>query len=164
MSNDLYDQLERTSLVSDPLASSSLSLPSFCVDASMMFHVPPEMYQLHRCQDMTLLSYVETPGLEHYYSSMCGPSEQSTCQQYGNGDNYYGPSFVRKRNERERQRVKCVNEGYARLQRHLPQEYMEKRLSKVQTLRAAIKYIGHLQQALRWGNKDDPGAAIQLKI
>ena len=43
----------------------------------------------------------------------------------------FEPAFIRKRNERERQRVKCVNEGYARLREHLPQEYAEKRLSKV---------------------------------
>ena len=44
----------------------------------------------------------------------------------------FEPAFIRKRNERERQRVKCVNEGYARLREHLPQEYAEKRLSKVE--------------------------------
>ena len=58
------------------------------------------------------------------------------------------PSFLRKRNERERQRVKCVNEGYTRLRNHLPSELAEKRLSKVETLRAAIKYIEYLQQLL----------------
>lgn len=43
----------------------------------------------------------------------------------------FEPAFIRKRNERERQRVKCVNEGYTRLREHLPREYAEKRLSKV---------------------------------
>lgn len=57
-------------------------------------------------------------------------------------------SFIRKRNERERQRVRCVNEGYARLREHLPQEFEDKRLSKVETLRAAISYIKHLQNLL----------------
>jgi len=50
---------------------------------------------------------------------------------YGMYDWTFEPAFIRKRNERERQRVKCVNEGYARLREHLPQEYAEKRLSKV---------------------------------
>ena len=45
----------------------------------------------------------------------------------------FEPAFIRKRNERERQRVKCVNEGYARLREHLPQEFAEKRLSKVKS-------------------------------
>ncbi|XP_062865550.1 achaete-scute homolog 4 [Trichomycterus rosablanca] len=58
------------------------------------------------------------------------------------------PTFLRKRNERERQRVRCVNEGYARLREHLPPEFEDKRLSKVETLRAAISYIKHLQNLL----------------
>ncbi|XP_010900534.1 achaete-scute homolog 3 [Esox lucius] len=60
-------------------------------------------------------------------------------------DYSFEPAFIRKRNERERQRVRCVNEGYARLREHLPQEFEDKRLSKVETLRAAIDYIKHLQ-------------------
>ncbi|XP_076812683.1 uncharacterized protein LOC143459414 [Clavelina lepadiformis] len=67
---------------------------------------------------------------------------------YGMYDYGFEPAFIRKRNERERQRVKCVNEGYARLREHLPEEYAEKRLSKVETLRGAIKYIKQLQNLL----------------
>ncbi|XP_029597712.1 achaete-scute homolog 3-like [Salmo trutta] len=63
-------------------------------------------------------------------------------------DYSFEPAFIRKRNERERQRVRCVNEGYARLREHLPQEVEDKRLSKVETLRAAIYYIKHLQSLL----------------
>uniref|UniRef100_A0A8C9SFY0 Achaete-scute family bHLH transcription factor 4 n=1 Tax=Scleropages formosus TaxID=113540 RepID=A0A8C9SFY0_SCLFO len=63
-------------------------------------------------------------------------------------DYSFEPTFIRKRNERERQRVRCVNEGYARLREHLPQELEDKRLSKVETLRAAISYIKHLQGLL----------------
>ncbi|KAI4904614.1 hypothetical protein NFI96_001482 [Prochilodus magdalenae] len=63
-------------------------------------------------------------------------------------DYSFEPAFIRKRNERERQRVRCVNEGYARLREHLPQEFEDKRLSKVETLRAAISYIKHLQNLL----------------
>ncbi|XP_056311156.1 achaete-scute homolog 3 [Danio aesculapii] len=58
------------------------------------------------------------------------------------------PAFINKRNERERQRVRCVNQGYARLRQHLPQDFEDKRLSKVETLRAAIGYIKHLQNLL----------------
>ncbi|KAM9705920.1 achaete-scute homolog 5 [Dama dama] len=60
----------------------------------------------------------------------------------------FEPAFIQKRNERERQRVRCVNEGYARLRGHLPGALAEKRLSKVETLRAAIRYIKHLQELL----------------
>lgn len=63
-------------------------------------------------------------------------------------DYSFEPAFIRKRNERERHRVRCVNEGYARLREHLPQEFEDKRLSKVETLRAAIDYIKHLQRLL----------------
>ncbi|ELT88014.1 hypothetical protein CAPTEDRAFT_80670, partial [Capitella teleta] len=58
------------------------------------------------------------------------------------------PAFIRKRNERERDRVRCVNEGYTRLRQHLPFERKDKRVSKVETLRAAIRYIHHLQSVL----------------
>ena len=58
------------------------------------------------------------------------------------------PAFIRKRNERERIRVRHVNEGYARLREHLPNEPTEKRMSKVQTLRAAIRYIRRLETLL----------------
>ncbi|XP_038594550.1 achaete-scute homolog 4 [Micropterus salmoides] len=63
-------------------------------------------------------------------------------------DYSFEPAFIRKRNERERHRVRCVNEGYARLREHLPQEFEDKRLSKVETLRAAIDYIKRLQRLL----------------
>uniref|UniRef100_A0A3P9C1A1 Achaete-scute family bHLH transcription factor 4 n=1 Tax=Maylandia zebra TaxID=106582 RepID=A0A3P9C1A1_9CICH len=63
-------------------------------------------------------------------------------------DYSFEPAFIRKRNERERHRVRCVNEGYARLREHLPHEFDDKRLSKVETLRAAIDYIKHLQNLL----------------
>lgn len=56
------------------------------------------------------------------------------------------PAFIQKRNERERQRVKCVNQGYAKLRDHLPGDAADKRMSKVETLRAAIRYINHLQR------------------
>ncbi|KAG1959628.1 achaete-scute homolog 5-like [Pimephales promelas] len=87
--------------------------------------------------------------------------EQVNCQRYIGGFSYLSyhgnfsvhdlssePAFIHRRNERERQRVRCVNEGYARLREHLPQEFEDKRLSKVETLRAAISYIKHLQDLL----------------
>lgn len=72
-----------------------------------------------------------------------GPSALGGC------DGPFEPAFIQKRNERERQRVRCVNEGYARLRGHLPGALAERRLSKVETLRAAIRYIRHLQELLR---------------
>ncbi|BFZ09209.1 hypothetical protein BsWGS_12248 [Bradybaena similaris] len=57
-------------------------------------------------------------------------------------------NFIRRRNERERERVRCVNEGYDRLKEHLPIEKKERRISKVETLRRAIEYIRELQSLL----------------
>ncbi|EDV26902.1 uncharacterized protein TRIADDRAFT_7436, partial [Trichoplax adhaerens] len=62
------------------------------------------------------------------------------------------PSFIHKRNERERIRVRHVNEGYAKLRDHLPRKFNQKRLSKVETLRAAIRYIKHLEDILKEGH------------
>lgn len=57
----------------------------------------------------------------------------------------FEPALIQKRNERERQRVRCVNQGYTNLRSHLPAHNQDKRLSKVETLRAAIRYIKYLQ-------------------
>ncbi|VDO57427.1 unnamed protein product, partial [Haemonchus placei] len=56
---------------------------------------------------------------------------------------------VWKRNERERYRVRCVNNGYETLRKHLPVSDVEKRISKVDTLRLAIRYIKHLEAVLK---------------
>lgn len=61
--------------------------------------------------------------------------------------------YIRRRNERERTRVRNVNEGFERLRRHLPvpatkQSNRDRRLSKVDTLRCAIAYIEYLQNLL----------------
>ncbi|XP_035634262.1 achaete-scute homolog 5-like [Oncorhynchus keta] len=69
----------------------------------------------------------------------------------------FEPAFIQKRNERERQRVKCVNQGYAKLRDHLPGGVSEKRLSKVETLRAAINYIKYLQGLLEGQGKGRDG-------
>jgi achaete-scute complex protein len=62
------------------------------------------------------------------------------------------PTFIRKRNERERERVRCVNDGYIRLKEHLPLENKHKRISKVEILRRAIDYIRYLNEIIE---KDD---------
>lgn len=78
------------------------------------------------------------------------------------------PSNERRRNERERQRVRSVNEGFERLRKFLPithlcqdetayvvastnkmKRYQKRRFSKVDVLRAAIVYIKHLQGLLK---------------
>lgn len=90
--------------------------------------------------------------LEHAHIDQRFPCGRISCLPYygtiGSCEYVFEPAFIRKRNERERLRVHCVNEGYARLREHLPQEFKEKRLSKVETLRAAMHYIKHLQSLL----------------
>jgi hypothetical protein len=57
----------------------------------------------------------------------------------------YKPSNT-KRNERERKRVKTINDYFAKLQKFLPNsKQTTKKLSKVETLKAAIDYIEYLQ-------------------
>lgn len=74
------------------------------------------------------------------------------------------PALLRLRNERERQRVRGVNEGYARLREHLPRELAGRRLSKVETLRAAIGYIRRLQELLeRQARRPDCGSDGESK-
>lgn len=59
------------------------------------------------------------------------------------------PNQVARRNQRERNRVRQVNMGFVTLRNHIPQQNSKsKKLSKVETLRAAAGYIQYLQQLL----------------
>ena len=62
------------------------------------------------------------------------------------------PSVAR-RNERERNRVKMVNQGFATLRNHVPNGAKNKKMSKVETLRSAVEYIRQLQKVL--GNQSN---------
>lgn len=57
---------------------------------------------------------------------------------------------VARRNERERKRVRLVNQGFAILRDRVPRDKCSRgrRSSKVETLRGAIMYIRQLQQLL----------------
>ena len=57
------------------------------------------------------------------------------------------PSVVR-RNERERNRVRLVNMGFTTLREHIPSGRDNRKMSKVETLRAAVEYIKQLQDLL----------------
>lgn len=61
------------------------------------------------------------------------------------------PATVARRNERERNRVKLINNTFATLREHVPGTFRKsksKKLSKVDTLRGAIDYINSLQEVL----------------
>jgi hypothetical protein len=84
------------------------------------------------------------------------------------------PVAVARRNARERNRVKQVNNGFATLRQHIPLSVSStytsanaqpggrsnKKLSKVETLRMAVDYIRSLQQLLSMDD-NDPDSNIQ---
>ncbi|XP_018426647.1 PREDICTED: achaete-scute homolog 3 [Nanorana parkeri] len=145
----------------DPLNAVQWSLSQFGVDTSTMFPFPREVTPFPLPQDLALLSYYDPARIDYYYGALYSLPAAPGGQKYGTCEEIYGPAYIRKRNERERQRVKCVNDGYAKLRHHLPREYTEKRLSKVQTLRAAMRYILRLQEALRWGDSEEAADSLQ---
>ncbi|OQV19624.1 putative Pancreas transcription factor 1 subunit alpha [Hypsibius exemplaris] len=51
-------------------------------------------------------------------------------------------------NLRERRRMQSINEAYEELRHHIPVEPYERRLSKVDTLKTAMKYIAFLAEVL----------------
>ncbi|XP_077450062.1 achaete-scute homolog 1a [Stigmatopora argus] len=72
------------------------------------------------------------------------------------------PHAVARRNERERNRVKLVNNGFATLREHVPNGAANKKMSKVETLRSAVEYIRALQQLL--DEHDAVSAAFQAGV
>lgn len=74
-----------------------------------------------------------------------------------------GPSAVTKRNERERNRVRLVNEGFTCLRQKIPFAHGKKRLSKVETLRYAVDYIKHLQRVIKEHDDQVSGDVIERR-
>ncbi|KAL5278620.1 ASCL1 family protein [Megaselia abdita] len=75
---------------------------------------------------------------------------------------------IARRNARERNRVKQVNDGFVNLRNHLPEPMVKARLgkvkknankkvSKVDTLKMAVEYISHLESVLGLNcNQEEP--------
>lgn len=59
------------------------------------------------------------------------------------------PPKVARRNARERNRVKQVNNGFDVLRSHIPTAAKHKKMSKVDTLRHAVEYIRNLRKMLK---------------
>ncbi|GFX98516.1 achaete-scute homolog 1 [Trichonephila clavipes] len=72
-------------------------------------------------------------------------SHSTTAKRRGQGA---AAPAVARRNERERNRVRQVNLGFATLRQHVPNGAKSKKMSKVETLRSAVQYIKQLQQLL----------------
>lgn len=81
---------------------------------------------------------------------------------------------VARRNARERNRVKQVNNGFSMLRDHIPPEIADtfeqagrgnaKKLSKVETLRMAVEYIRSLEKMLSLDTSNDSGSSSPLYL
>ncbi|RWS14349.1 achaete-scute 1-like protein [Dinothrombium tinctorium] len=115
-----------------------------------------------------LMSYNATPSLPNKvctkksYQSMLSQASNSLCSSpqllrpkrkvnFGGlkSASQQKPLNVSRRNERERNRVKMVNLGFATLRQHIPHATKNKKMSKVETLRSAVEYISELQSLLK---------------
>ncbi len=65
------------------------------------------------------------------------------------------PVAVARRNERERNRVKQVNDGFSELRKKIPYIPDKKKFSKVEILRFAMMYIKELQGLIDGSSFDD---------
>ncbi|XP_015782019.1 achaete-scute complex protein T4 [Tetranychus urticae] len=74
-------------------------------------------------------------------SSSCESSSSSSPSSFSS------TVSINKRNERERNRVKLVNIGFQTLRQHIP-DGCKSKMSKVETLRSAVKYIRFLESVL----------------
>lgn len=106
----------------------------------------------------TLHSYhdINTVVHSHHSGSNNHPKRQRRSHHYKNM-NHHGiinrrkekePEMVERRNERERMRVRLVNDAFRLLRSHIPVDPRQKKLSKVNTLRLAIQYIKYLQRLI----------------
>ncbi|XP_064538766.1 achaete-scute complex protein T4 [Drosophila montana] len=88
--------------------------------------------------------------------SSSSSSSSSSCCSTSSPYNVDQSQSVQRRNARERNRVKQVNNSFARLRQHIPQSIIadltkgggrgpHKKISKVDTLRIAVEYIRRLQ-------------------
>jgi achaete-scute complex protein len=94
---------------------------------------------------------------------MSDPGKCKKKYNYGNMS-YTQTASVQRRNARERNRVKQVNNGFANLRQHIPSNVAaaissggrgaNKKLSKVDTLKMAVEYIRNLQQMLEDNEND----------
>lgn len=83
------------------------------------------------------------------------------------------PASVARRNARERNRVKQVNNGFAALRQHIPSAVSaalaggrgsSRKLSKVDTLRLAVEYIKSLKRLLEENDEGCPETQMNLSL
>lgn len=112
-----------------------------------------------------------TSNLQNIQHHLGAPGAMLAKKKYTYANIPYGEQLpsVARRNARERNRVKQVNNGFANLRQHIPQTIINtlssggrgasKKLSKVDTLRIAVEYIRGLQDLL-----DTANPAVSNKI
>lgn len=78
-----------------------------------------------------------------------GVQDGGKCKRQNTGGNKSSqPSTMGRRNARERNRVKQVNNSFVTLRQHIPGAAKAKKISKVETLKQATDYIRNLQRLL----------------
>ncbi|XP_013781068.1 achaete-scute homolog 1b-like [Limulus polyphemus] len=80
---------------------------------------------------------------------------RNSCEALGFLMQQCRPAAVARRNERERNRVRLVNMGFATLRQHVPNGTKNRKMSKVETLRSAVEYIKQLQELLAHQDESD---------
>ena len=114
--------------------------------------VQSQMYYTTKSEPQSPVSSVSSP-VANYSSSIASyssPDISDHSKPSPTAQRSYSmraPTAVR-RNERERNRVKLVNLGFNTLRQHVPSGAKNKKMSKVETLRAAVEYIKTLQEVL----------------
>ncbi|XP_061392231.1 achaete-scute complex protein T3-like [Musca vetustissima] len=143
-------------------------------------HQQPQMAAAHHMQYVNKLQPIApaqpkvlgTSNLQNIQPAMPaagGPIMEKKRYTYTNMP--YGEQLpsVARRNARERNRVKQVNNGFSNLRQHIPQSVINalssggrgasKKLSKVDTLRIAVEYIRGLQELLESSENTSPNAS-----
>ncbi|XP_014674648.1 PREDICTED: achaete-scute homolog 1-like [Priapulus caudatus] len=103
----------------------------------------------------------KTAGAENSGQDMLRCKRRISFQNLGYSLPQANPVSVHRRNERERNRVKLVNMGFTTLREHVPNGAKNKKMSKVDTLKSAIAYIGELQRLLEDYHGYDPALTAQ---
>ncbi|XP_014664736.1 PREDICTED: achaete-scute homolog 2-like [Priapulus caudatus] len=88
-------------------------------------------------------------------------NDSSRCRRPSEGakQQKVAPRSLSRRNQRERNRVKLLNTAFGSLRDHVPDGENNKKLSKADTLKSAIDYIGELQQLLHDVQRYDAATA-----
>jgi achaete-scute complex protein len=132
--------------------SQNIMIPNNCVIANMYGKRP-----IAPAPNSSVLTsnganqVINLPKKKYNYGAMQYPATQT--------------ASVQRRNARERNRVKQVNNGFSNLRQHIPQTVItaltkggrgaSKKLSKVDTLRLAVEYIRSLKDVLEDGENSE---------